>query len=382
MAINLEPVNRGDLITAEFINDIVAAIKALDMKVSALEAVTILDTNIHITAIFPDPVRVGQTLTIVGKNFDFSIGAHRVYIDSIRIVAYQPGSSDNQLIFNVPAIPRLPALGRQVTLTASNKSSSISKTITVLPVQQVLQGNVDVSYLSTFPATIIEGDSLTFHFRLISRTNLPADFLITPNISITSWQPNLQVRDDSSVVIPSRIIHLEKYQEEGSEKDFEIHLPNVPAGTSGTDFTLTVNAEADSVKGSSGLLKFTVGSPVPEPDPNIELTYSIFPSSALIGDTIQLAGGTGEAILSMIADFKVTGHCDLTITLSETTSNWDVTPNFGTPSSFDINPAQPMTLEFTISPQSGASNTGEVEFRLQRVDETRSQSLIFHLLKL
>jgi hypothetical protein len=404
MAINLEPVNRGDLITAEFINDIVAAIEALDMKVAALEAVTILDTNIHITAVFPDPIRVGQTLTIVGKNFDFSIGAHRVYIDGIRIVEYLLGSNDFKLIFIVPVIHNLPSSGRQVDLKVSNRSSSIIKTINVLPVQQVFQGPVDVVPDGTSPETITEGQPVTFHFRLVNRDIVPADLLITPTISITAWQPNLHVRDESSSIISTRVMHLEGLE----EKIFEVYLDNIPTGTTVTDFTLSVKASADSVTRSSGLLKFTVGSATPPLDPFIHSIGKNYadPPNAYIDDTdeIQLPlnniAEIGLYVKFEISDTEYSNFIevvyDVTLSPSSDTSNWQIVP-IDFPDTYKItkdllfesqkpNGEIVYTTEFNptfrIRPQDGASELGELEFKLQRQGENLSRSKTFILKRL
>ena len=116
---NFTPVKPGDLITANYFNQILSS---FDSRISALEGATITSGAAVITGISPSgPVQVGQPLTVTGRNFGFSIGAQQVFIDTVQVNAFQAGSSDQQLVFIIPnSINNVPAQGRSAILSISN----------------------------------------------------------------------------------------------------------------------------------------------------------------------------------------------------------------------------------------------------------------------
>src|SRR4051812_16577057 len=101
------PVERGDLITADLMNALLGKLGELETRVANLEAGSQSSTTVIITDLIPPgtaaaPIRVSSELRIVGQNFRFSLGAHRVFFDATRVDAFKPGSNDSLLIFDVP----------------------------------------------------------------------------------------------------------------------------------------------------------------------------------------------------------------------------------------------------------------------------------------
>lgn len=372
----------GDLITADEMNRILQALNSLNDRVTALEGSSIGGSSVAITDLIPPSgtVKVGDPLTVIGRNFGFSVGSQRVYIDDLRIDAFNPGSSDTQLIFNIPlSIINVPQQGRPATLTVSNANSSAQRTL-LLQSALVLTGSVDVIPQGVTPATIVAGQPVTFAFSLRSRANMDAKYALNATVNVATaqptWQANLQILDANQVALPSGQIPVPA----GQSVSFFVRISPVPPGTDGTPFSVQVDAGAGGITGSSGAVSQTVGSTADQPDTTIKSfgfsSAQIKPTPAsgtVTASQIQLATGA-SAKISLDVTFSVQGNYVLTPSLLAGATNWQVqnlastTPNPFPVSSADLSNPQglaPKTLDFTVVRQAGATS-GQIEFKIQR----------------
>jgi IPT/TIG domain len=395
MALSFQNVLPGDLITASEMNQILQALMSLDSRVTALEGSAVSAAGVIISALIPPSgtVTVGNVLTVIGSNFGFSAGADRVYIDDTPVNAFNPGSSDTQLIFNIPnSIVDVPQQGRPATLTVSNQTSTAQRTLTLMPAM-VLTGAIDVVSQGVTPATITAGQNVTFAFLLHSRANLDATCALSATVNVAAnqaaWQSNLQIMDSSGNVLQSGQILVPASQ----SVPFSVGINPVPPGTNGTQFTITVNLTAGNITGTSGpTATQTVGQSASQPDTTISLNYSsslVSPtgSGSVTASQIQLPSGS-SAKVSLNATFTVAGAYNLTVVQVAPATNWQVQLLASTtPSPYSITQAQlanpqgsaSVTLDFTVQRPNGATS-GQIEFTVQRQGVTQSRTFIMALI--
>lgn len=386
MALSFQNVAPGDLITADEMNKVLQALLSLDSRVTTLEGSAISAGAVVITGLIPPSgtVTVGDVLQVIGNNFGFSAGANRVYIDDTPVNAFNPGTNDTQLIFNIPlSIIDVPPQGRPATLTVSNQGSTAQRTLTLLSAL-VLTGAIDVVPQGVSPATITAGQNVTFAFLLRSRANLDATCALSATVNVatnqTVWQGNLQIMDASGNVLPSGQIVVPA----GQNVPFSVGINPVPPGTDGTQFTITVNLTAGNIVGTSGpTTPQTVGLAATQPDTTVSLNYSssqVQPSSAgsVTASQIQLAAG-GSAKISLNATFTVAGNYTLTLSPA---ADWN--PQLlasTTPTPYPVTQAMlanpqgvaSVTLDFTVQRQNGATS-GQIQFTVQRQGITQSRT--------
>jgi hypothetical protein len=386
MAITIQPVQPGDLITASFFNEeLIKHIEDLDARVAALEegvegSPPTAPGAVFISAVTPAPVREGEDLVIVGGNFGFSIGAHRVRFDGIQPPAFRAGSNDNVLICQVPELPvDPPDTGAAVTLTVNNATSTATRTITVLPVEVTQAGNVDMDFRGASPDPLTAGVPNEFEFRLDSDAPLPATLTITPTVTTPAGGPlgwATAVLDDAHAVIADRRVTVVQ----GTPETIFVRV-DIPGGTNGTAFRLPVAAEGGGISSSAGVLEFTVGQ---NADPDTDIMLS--PSTGVTGATISATTGTFKTV-HVEADFAADGDYNVSLTPMGGLTNWTtamLSPTSDNPViSIDADDRAPdgiadRTIQFRVRPNSGATD-GQLRLTVQRTGATKSRSFTFDM---
>jgi hypothetical protein len=371
----VDHVNPGDLILANLFNLLLDGYSTLDDRVTALESGTV-GNGVVITGLSATSVQVGQTLTVSGRNFAFSVGSQQVLIDAFPVNAFQAGSSDTQLVFTVPTtINDVPAQGRSAVLSVGNGSSTAKQNIFLMP-PFVLTGGVDVNYVGPVTGAITAGQAAVFQYAIKSQANLNATFTIQPvitaNANAAAFNANLQVLDDTKTVLPAKTIQLFA----GEQKTFFVSINPVPAGSAGT-FDFAVNAASGAFSGGSPPQTLTVGQAAPQPDTTITVNFSsaaFLPPGGGSASQSQVSLKAGsQAKITFQTVFTVAGSYDITAVLTSG-SNWAPTlfaQTTVTPvviAAADLaNPAGAANrlLDFIISPGAAASAAGKVEFRVK-----------------
>jgi len=372
-------VDPGDLVKSVEYNDIIDVLHDLLNRVQLLEG-GVGGIGVAITSIVPSgDLRVGQEITIFGRNFGFSIGAQRVFFNSARVTIFKTGSNDQKLIIQIPDVPGVTEAGTPVTLTAANFSSSDSRNVTLRPVQLNQQGNISLSFLNVTPATVIVGSTPKFKYQLEAPVLLPQPVLIEPTVSIASLQNTLKVLDANDQVLANRQLTLQP----GQSTQISIQLDAIPVGT--TQFNLKVKASGAGVTGSEDNRSVTIGALVEVDD---EITsfapLASSPPEALQGSTVSVPAGT-SVFVKFAAQFignDLRTYDVLSAVLAPAT-NWGVelgTGFFATPPTYTISAPGQETPAYKITPLAGASTSAVIEFTLKRQgsNKKRTSQLTFN----
>lgn len=382
MTLNLPRVRPGDLIKADFMNQILDTLDSLDSRIGSGST-----NGVQITGLSPSgQVQVGSPLTIFGNNFEFSIGAVRVVFGGIQINTLLAGSNDSQLNITVPDLgPSLPSGGEPVSIIVSNRTSSDSRSITVVPLPQPLIGSVLVSAqpLDNPTNPIPQNGPTDFPFLLTSAANQSASFLVTPALSGPNWPNPVQALDKNKNALVNSTVPLDP----NTPTLIYVRVA-IPNNTLNTPFSLSVGVSSSGVTGNSGLTSYTVGQPPAPVDQTIDLSLTgANPASALSGSTIQLATGT-SLILTYLAKFSVSGQYTISLSASSDAANWffalsQPTPDSGSTTQATIQvqatpgSVQPIPISFGVRPQANASNSGTLQLTIQRkgASAARTQAL-------
>ena len=393
-----DPVRPGDLITADFFNGLIERLAALEERVDVLEGDAGGDA-VAITQLIPsgtanDPIRVGQTLQILGQNFGFSLGAHRVRFDQLQVTAFLPGTDDTRLIVSVPTALAVPPGGRSVTLTVSNGVTTDARVIAVHPIQITLSGDVDVLWNDTLdlnpdpnpiPSPASGTQIVRFAYRLRSRASTTAAFTVTPTVSETVWEPGLQILNANGAPIADRRIELAPNE----VVPFSVQAALTPLGSPVDGFDLNVVAQAGDVVGSDQR-SFTFEEEVEPSDDQIVLAVTdalvldpsgnVNPSFGSYNPGTQTITVFEGARLFLTYDAELHQAAIYDVSVETDTPGWAV--ELLSPSVYDETGAVIPVDEaprFSVQPQGGASQTGSVTFRMQRRGQASSQTRTYTL---
>jgi hypothetical protein len=389
MTISIPTVSAGDLIRAEVMNQIISALNSLDNRITALEVVGPSTPGLIITNIIPNgPVRISEQMEILGHNFGFSTGGLRLFLDGIRILDFRDGTSDDQLIYQVPVIPNVPDAGKAVMLSVSNQTQTENRTVVVLPQQIALGGNADVTFQSATPATLVANQPATFRYKVKSRANQQATFTIPATVSgvpnASDWNNVLVVLNDDDSANSAKTVSLAADE----EKFFKVRLIAVPATPPNAVFTLAVTVQASGVTATPDSRNFTVGQPAELQDASIDLNFfGSVPPAAFSGGTIRLAPG-GQMKIVLIAQFHTVQTLNYSLTQGIVTgSGWTVERNTAnTSDTISIDAAEVVGAtgatrhpEFIVRSQAGSANSGQVFFQLLKQGGTVPRKLTLNL---
>jgi hypothetical protein len=325
LSINIpQPPHPGELITASFMAEIVAALGDLDGRVTKLETPTTGPKGgaIVIDSVTPSTCTEGDTITIAGQNFGAKLGDSEVTFDGV-----PPASislfSDNVIACVVPSIPGLagpapPPNGIAVNLEVTDFVTSANRVITVKPATQHPTGSVALVFGDASPDPVTAGvpgapRDNDFKFSLTSNANLHVDVTLVPTLTGAPWSHTLL--DDQKHPLPAGRLTVEPTGP-GRTKDFYVRV-SIPNGTNGTPFALQVSGTTPGLPtASTGNQAFVVGQ-FADPDTTFTLAPTgSTPASALNGSVLvaQSGGGaTPPTIVDMDAEFTVAD--DYTVTM-------------------------------------------------------------------
>ena len=144
---NLSKVNPGDLIRADFINELLAQVQDLQTRVAKLEANTPSD-QVRIDTLTDEPITENDIVTITGVNFSPSTADNVVTVAEVTISTFKAFGNDKLIQFDMPHIPSIVDVGGSpVLITVRNKKGSMdAKTRVVRNKVLVPGGSGRVSY--------------------------------------------------------------------------------------------------------------------------------------------------------------------------------------------------------------------------------------------
>lgn len=380
-------IRPGDLITATLINDVVKQIAAIEERLAFVEQSLGKDGAVVITGFIPESasVKVGETLSIKGRNFEYSKGLARAYIDRYPVLGFLSGSDDDLLILKVPEeITDVPVEGRPALLMINNNVSTAQAMIFLQP-SVALAGFFELNEVDTRPvaATPAGGQSLTLEYEVVSRANLDTTVTLQAVISgptnASDWQLNTDILNGNETTIPGHKLPLSMSE----RKRFLVRINPIPVGTpSGTAFTVEAQVSAGAIVKKQGVA-FTVGQPYAAPDNTITINYAsgeIRPpgaSGSVSATGVQIAAGAGAKVV-FVATFEQAGAYDLTLTAP---TNWgsQLIEGTQTPVTVATNEVAgggkaSKLIVCTVWPNTGAAASGMFSVRLQKQGAAKSRS--------
>ena len=190
---NNSQVRQGDLITSNFVNNIIFTVNDLNRRLLDIEAAQ-PPTGKLVLINEPSPttiLRIGEPLIIRGQG---------LLDDSLVMIENQPlggafGSPDDSTL-SFRAIPPLdiqgglPTGGKSVTLAVSNKLGGYSTTFVLKPILLSKPIGSMVIAVSQKPATgtkFVAGGSYTYKFKITADTKPDLNFRVAVGIGAANW---------------------------------------------------------------------------------------------------------------------------------------------------------------------------------------------------
>lgn len=361
-------VRPGDLITSDLINQVLAELADLQMRVADLEKPT-GSAGVRIDSLLPlGTRRIGDELHIIGSGFDIPSGSV-VSVDGVGVVPRSGVDRDRELIINIPNLQGVTSSGRNVTLQVSNSRGTDLEDFIVFPaLAKVPEGQVFSNYNAAPQVATIEsganGNSYTFIYLVQAVTNLDEDYDISANVS-NGWAA-VMVDVNNQPVVPPRIRLRSRPAPAGDTDTVHVRV-TVPGGlANGTEGTLTVTATSLvnplRLNGHSSGERIVVGAAPPNPLP-IAVTFNeaVRTSPSQRNATVEASGllrlgaGSSNYRLNFAAQIKAG-----TVYRLNLIAPLDPNPPAGVPSrwfaSFDANTTQ---LSQNIGPV-GADTTQQI----------------------
>ena len=388
MTTPLSHVSPGDVISAADWNLMIDSLNDALLRLQALEAGGAGGTALAVDQLLPPgPYRVGDTLQIIGRNFQFAAGAARVFFNATQAFTLSPDSTDTELELVIPSVPGVLESGSTVDLVVLNQSQQVTRQIVLRPKLNPLQGNVTLEWQSVTPTTVQAGQPATFVYRLTSGTNNAAIWTLSAQVTTASnaaaWNSQLQIRNAQGAVLNPAQLNLQP----GQQLDVQVHIPSVPAVANGTTFGVTLSANSANISGSSGVRQFVVGTATPPPDQTMTLaTVPGLSQGALVGDTLTVPGGQNRPLV-INATLTVAGIYNVTRSVLGGASGWAINLDSGTTDSFEItaadlsNGSTSRLLRYRVVATASATTPAQIDIRVQRQGNSSFRSITLNTVR-
>jgi len=308
---NYTPVKPGDLITANYFNQLLGS---FDARISALEAsIGASSGAMLITGVSPSgAIHMGDTITVYGQNFGVPSQVI-VTVGGVTVsgTSFLPGSGNNALVFQVPPVPGIPPLGQTVLLTVSNPTSAAPPySITLLPYALTVPTGQLLIAMTGAPSvgSITAGNKYTFIFTITSSTSLSDSYQLNAALDAASKGAGWSVATvDPSTGNPMNQVTIQQGQNINTQVGVQVTIPGT-AGVATAQLTLTVNSSTNP----TGLLgtgntTITVGAAPPPPNTipfsNLVATANLSGASSSGTTSISLPHGTTSAVIAVQAVF-------------------------------------------------------------------------------
>lgn len=183
MAIDIDKVHPGDLITASYVNSLVDALDSLQEQIDALSMLGASPggTKPVIVQVSPSPdVPTGALMTISGHNFAVPVTLNTVTVDGTPLDDFQPGSDDETIIVGIPGdLAGVPGSKSLVVSTAVGGASD-PKSVHFVAGEVALVGAAVMTNVSGDVGTIEAGGAaVLFQFQVdTAAMNGPEQFIL------------------------------------------------------------------------------------------------------------------------------------------------------------------------------------------------------------
>ena len=349
MAINVQKVKPGDLITATYVNSIVDALKSLQEQIDAID-VSGPNTGSKpvITTVDPSPVPLSSTMTIHGHNFAVPASLNTVTVDGTPLTDFPAGSNDQNLLVSVPGNLTPGTKSLVVKTTAGGASDPKSVTFSAADIE--VAGQVALTNTSGSLGEINVGETVLFQFQLDAvALNVSEQFRMVATYedvvgsSLSAWNGGTSYIGTSGTDHHVTVSPLTK-----ANVGVQVH---VPAGaTSANLIVQAVSVHNDPASSSvPQTIPIVIGEAPPPADPSIVLTLgtnkrlTVHPNAA--GDGLDIRYGA-SAIISIEADMGHEGDYTFTGAVQDPDpSVWEV---LDLPQTLHFSAGQGQTIQFRL----------------------------------
>jgi len=259
-------VRPGDLISADLMNQLLNDVADLQLRVSQLEGASV-GTSVKIDRILPAVARMGDELRVFGSGLAAAkLQSISIEGTTIPIWALKQGSSDQLMIFDIPAIIGIPDAGRNAVLTVqSTSSSSDFGTFYLLPgIPTTLQANFNIKRTTVNPAgATVANTSYDYTFSIEAFTSVDESYTIQPQLTNAP-------ADWTAAVKGSADLFIAKSTPTSTTTSVVVTLKTGASGTGQLALGLRSKNFA-TVTGSSMAETVTIG--VAPPPPNLDVDF-------------------------------------------------------------------------------------------------------------
>lgn len=266
-------VNSGDIISADFMNVILTRVDTLEEKVRNLEQSSSPAGVIITDVVGPDPFRIGDRVHVLGRNFSQPAEANTVTVGGERVQSFAFGGSDQELIFDLPAVSNLNQNGSPVLVVVQTAGGAMASYQIILHPALILPaGRIEVTY-SMAPVmpegqlNIIGNNNYVFTFDVTTFVDLNATYTLVPVITgVTGWTAS--VIEGSSITVPGDVNGITRLI------GVRVSVPNGAAVGDIGQLRLEVEEDREVSRINPGHedITITVGSPPPTPETRVRIS--------------------------------------------------------------------------------------------------------------
>jgi hypothetical protein len=274
MAEAINPVRPGDLITAQYMNGLVAALQALEVRVGKLEIGTGTPTTGALVILSPiesDTFQMGGPLAIVGRNFG-KPSENTVTINEVIITQFGSGSDDRVLLIDaIPPVQNISVEGDLVRLTVSNVRGFAQTRFRLKRRQDDLPEGTIFARMSNPPTGTLDPGERIFGYTIRVLSTQEETYTVKPIIVAERNQA-----DWRAVATPAEIALPRGDPPNGVTKEIQIKV-TIPSGIDGSSATLRIEVASkrnpEGFSDTSPETKLKVGG-APPPAVPIDLKFS------------------------------------------------------------------------------------------------------------
>lgn len=356
-------VEPGQLITADLMNRLLKRVHDLEGRVATLEeegssgpepgTLQIDDHN-------PKDVRVGEQVTLVGKNFavpgelnDIRVGGISVPDENVGL-----GSTETSLTFTIPSIGGLGDTGSNVNVEVSNSNGSDMQTVHLKPESVVPDGSIELQYTEeplTETGQIVGGETYKFTFLATAFASQPGDYQATASTT-SGWDTRIE---EASGDASSLNFSLPSAPADGASQEVtvSVDVPDQESGT--TDLSLEVMETTPNTNVNMGkkTLSLEIGSEPPTSEDRVAI--SLRDSSRLENGVLKVED---QGFVSLNVRCFVGGEWRADASLEDPTG-WtldDRTGTFSPSGDVDSESGARWVTTIGVNAQSGAQKTNLV----------------------
>lgn len=355
---SLAHVNPGDRITADFINELVDAILAIQQELASLGPPSTGNAPVITALLPPDQVPIGAELDVIGRNFGVPANQNVVSLDGVAVTGLLPGSTDTVLKLAVPPISGVP---KDAELTVQTATGTALRSVHVVPaLTPIPQGHPIISNVTPSLGQIAAGNTYTLVFELdASGVSMTETYGVQASLSnatpatipASAWTTKLVGTSGSAVTIVP-----------GTPVTLGVQV-TVPPGAAGADLSLVLTSFHNDPASSAAStpVPLRVGAAPPQSDSRIHLSIGPIGAAApfraaQINGAAGLevhypAAGAGGGTLAQVP-IRVSYDVAATIQYSITIENPDATlwsAGAANPNNFAYNAGDNAIVHFPLT---------------------------------